>query len=58
MLRGSTRNDKGGEELAYFKGGFGRLAEKLVEAIRSNGGEVSLGQRVRGLEALQGGSQN
>lgn len=54
VLRGSTRNDKGGEELAYFKGGFGRLAEKLVEAIRSNGGKVSLGQRVRGLETLQG----
>ena len=46
VLRGGTRNDKGGEELAYFKGGFGRLAEILVEAIRQNGGEVSLGHRV------------
>jgi protoporphyrinogen oxidase len=46
VLRGSTRNGKGGEELAYFKGGFGRLAEKLVEAIRKNGGEVSFGHRV------------
>ena len=51
VLRGSTRNDKGGEELAYFKGGFGRLAEKLVEAIRQSGGEVSLGRRVTGVEA-------
>lgn len=50
VLRGSTRNDKGGEELAYFKGGFGRLAEKLVEAIRQNGGEVSLSRRVTGVE--------
>lgn len=50
VLRGSTRNDKGEEELAYFKGGFGRLAEKLVEAIRHNGGEVSLGRRVTGIE--------
>lgn len=50
VLRGSTRNDKGGEELAYFKGGFGRLAEKLVEAIRSNGGEVSFGHRVTSIE--------
>ena len=49
VLRGSTRNDKGGEELAYFKGGFGRLAEKLVEAIRNNGGEVSFGCRVTGV---------
>ncbi|ATH11204.1 amine oxidase [Delftia acidovorans] len=51
VLRGSTRNDKGGEELAYFKGGFGRLAEKLVEAIRENGSEVSLGRKVLGVEA-------
>lgn len=40
VLRGSTRNDKGEEELAYFKGGFGRLAEALVNAIRTRGGEV------------------
>lgn len=51
VLRGSTRNDKGGEELAYFKGGFGRLAEKLVAAIRKNGGEVCFGRRVTGIEA-------
>lgn len=50
VLRGSTRNGKGGEELAYFKGGFGRLAEKLVEAIRSNGGEVSFGHQVTSIE--------
>ena len=50
VLRGSTRNYKGGEELAYFKGGFGRLAENLVEAIRDNDGEVSLGHRVVGVE--------
>lgn len=50
VLRGGTRNEKGGEELAYFKGGFGRLAEKLVEAIRANGGEVSFGRRVTGVE--------
>lgn len=50
VLRGSTRNDKGGEELAYFKGGFGRLAEELVSVIRKNGGEVSFGRRVTGIE--------
>ncbi len=49
VLRGSTRNDKGGEELAYFKGGFGRLAEALVAAIEKAGGEVSLGKRVSGV---------
>jgi protoporphyrinogen oxidase len=49
VLRGSTRNDKGGEELAYFKGGFGRLAEALAAAIRANGGEVRYGTRVTGM---------
>ncbi len=49
MLRGSTRNDKGGEELAYFKGGFGRLAEALVSAIRANGSEVVFNSKVTGL---------
>lgn len=51
VLRGSTRNDKGGEELAYFKGGFGRLAEALVSAIREKGGEVSFNTKVTGVEA-------
>ena len=51
VLRGGTRNDKGGEELAYFKGGFGRLAEALVTGIRQHGGQVSLGSRVTGIEA-------
>jgi protoporphyrinogen oxidase len=51
VLRGSTRNDKGGEELAYFKGGFGRLAEAMVAAIERAGGEVTLGTRVAGVVA-------
>lgn len=46
VLRGSTRDKKGGEELAYFKGGFGRLAEALVTAIEKNGGVVSFNQKV------------
>ncbi len=49
VLRGSTRNDKGGEELAYFKGGFGRLAEALVAGIRAHGGEVTFNSAVQGL---------
>lgn len=50
VLRGSTRNEKGGEELAYFKGGFGRLAQALVAAIRKNGGEVQFNHRVTGVQ--------
>jgi len=49
VLRGSTRNNKGGEELAYFKGGFGRLAEKMVSAIEAAGGEVTFGESVTGV---------
>lgn len=51
VLRGSTRNGKGGEELAYFKGGFGRLAEAMVTAIESAGGVVSLGEKVTGMRS-------
>lgn len=51
VLRGSTRNDKGGEELAYFKGGFGRLADAMVEAIRGLGGDVRFNTRVTGVVA-------
>lgn len=51
VLRGSTRNDKGGEELAYFKGGFGRLAESLSAAITRLGGEVKFGTPVTGVVA-------
>lgn len=51
VLRGSTRNDKGGEELAYFKGGFGRLAETLAEAIRGMGGTISYHTHVTGTVA-------
>ncbi|CAJ93967.1 Protoporphyrinogen oxidase [Cupriavidus necator] len=64
VLRGSTRNDKGGEELAYFKGGFGRLAEAMVAAIERAGGEVTFknkvngvladGKKITGLETEQG----
>jgi protoporphyrinogen oxidase len=49
VLRGGTRNDKGGEELAYFKGGFGRLAEAMVTAIKREGGEVTFGTKVTGV---------
>lgn len=51
VLRGGTRNEKGGEELAYFKGGFGRLAEMLVAEIENNGGMVSFGCNVTNVES-------
>jgi len=40
VLRGSSRDGKGQEQLSYFRGGFGKLAEAMVEEIRKRGGEV------------------
>ena len=53
VLRGSTRNSKGGEQLAYFKGGFGRLAKAMTAEIERLGGEVRLGTMVSGV-AIEG----
>lgn len=46
-LRGSSRGNGGEERLVYFKGGFGALAESLVDQIRKHGGTVQTGARVR-----------
>jgi len=40
VLRGGTRDKKGGEQLAYFKGGFGRLADALADEIQKAGGAI------------------
>lgn len=42
-LRGSTRDERGGEQLAYFRGGFGKLSSALVSAIHEHGGSVQFG---------------
>jgi protoporphyrinogen oxidase len=49
VLRGSTRDAKGGEQLAYFKGGFGRLARAMADEITRLGGEVRYGAPVTGV---------
>ena len=54
FLRGSTRNSAGGEELAYFKGGFGRLAQALTDSIETNGGSVSYGDGVSFVNESEG----
>lgn len=48
VLRGSTRDSSGGEQLAYFRGGFGRLAEALAERITALNGEIRYGTAVVG----------
>ncbi|WP_338846371.1 NAD(P)/FAD-dependent oxidoreductase [Massilia sp. W12] len=54
VLRGSTRDSKGGEQLAYFRGGFGRLAEEMVKQIRAGGGEVRYGAHAQEVVSANG----
>lgn len=54
VLRGSTRDSKGGEQLAYFKGGFGRLAQAMADEITRHGGEIRYNTPVTGVEAEAG----
>lgn len=54
VLRGSTRDAKGGEQLAYFKGGFGRLAQAMAAEIVRHGGEVRYNAPVAKVLAADG----
>lgn len=49
VLRGGSRGPGGAEVLAYYKGGFAKLAERVAEEIRANGGDIRLGERALGL---------
>lgn len=48
-LRGGSRNKDGGEMLAYYRGGFAALAERLETEISLNGGEIKTNITVQGL---------
>jgi protoporphyrinogen oxidase len=52
VLRGSTRDKQGGEQLAYFKGGFGRLAEEAVKVFVAAGGEIRFNTSVTNFRAV------
>jgi protoporphyrinogen oxidase len=54
VLRGSTRDKQGGEQLAYFRGGFGRLAQAMSDEIVKLGGEVRYNVRATGVRAANG----
>lgn len=49
VLRGGSRKADGSEKLAYFEGGFSRLNHLLRKALRDNGVQIELGQRVKKL---------
>lgn len=45
-LRGGSRGKAGEERLAYFRGGFVRLAEAVAETVGRAGGEIALAHPV------------
>jgi protoporphyrinogen oxidase len=49
-LRGGSRGKGGEERLAYFRGGFGALADALVERITQLGGQIALSTPVSTIE--------
>ncbi|MGO4778308.1 amine oxidase, partial [Lysobacter sp. 2RAB21] len=52
VLRGGSRSSSGDEVLAYYKGGFAALAERLEQEIKKLGGEVRL--RTAALRVIAG----
>lgn len=51
VLRGSTRDSKGGEELAYYQGGFGALAEAIGAKVEALGSDILVNQQVTKVHA-------
>jgi protoporphyrinogen oxidase len=48
-LRGGSRDRRGAEMLAYYRGGFAALAERLADGVRQAGGTIRLGTAATGL---------
>ena len=46
LLRGSSRDKKGNEQLAYFRGGFGALADAMAARIIEQGGTILYNSKV------------
>lgn len=53
-LRGGSRGKGGAEYLAYYRGGFAALADRLAREVERHGGEVRTGVRVLGLRTEEG----
>ena len=45
-LRGGSRSKGGSEQLAYYRGGFAALADRLADSIRARGGNIRIGAHV------------
>jgi protoporphyrinogen oxidase len=48
-LRGGSRNGRGNEVLAYYRGGFAALARRMAAEIAAKGGEILTGVAARAL---------
>lgn len=53
-LRGGSRGRGGAENLAYYRGGFAALADRIAESIRSLGGEILTNTSAEELIASKG----
>ncbi|QOV90474.1 NAD(P)/FAD-dependent oxidoreductase [Humisphaera borealis] len=53
-LRGGSRGKGGGEVLAYYRGGFAALADRMAERIIQLGGHVECNARVTGITSAGG----
>ncbi|HYF19580.1 MAG TPA: NAD(P)/FAD-dependent oxidoreductase [Ramlibacter sp.] len=53
-LRGGSRGKGGEEQLAYYRGGFAALADRLAQAVGEQGGTVRTGAAATGLQAREG----
>lgn len=51
VLRGGSRSSAGDEVLAYYRGGFAALANRLADEIRKLGGEIRVGCEVTSVVA-------
>ncbi|GBF78724.1 NAD(P)/FAD-dependent oxidoreductase [Aphanothece sacrum] len=53
-LRGGSRAKDGAEMLAYYRGGFAALAQRLADSIAFRGGEIKTNTTVEGLIVKNG----
>jgi protoporphyrinogen oxidase len=53
-LRGGSRDKSGAEVLAYYRGGFAALADRVADEVRRLGGEVRTGTPATGLVVEHG----
>jgi protoporphyrinogen oxidase len=53
-LRGGSRDKTGAEMLAYYRGGFAALADRLAEEVVRLGGEIQTSRRATGLGVRDG----